>query len=244
MRKNNKRILSVGLVLCLIISFLSAAAYAEGGSAFVIKYEANVLDSEKINKVLKEAKGTDMYIFALLAFSLGLRRGELCGLKWSHIDFESKTIQVCENRVNPKNGTPYTKQPKTKSGIRTLSIGDELLEALKEARIEYFDDVMKQGSDFKNLDYVIRKKNGEPFHPDSLTQKWRRFLNRHNIQGVRLHDSRHSNATAMIQAGISPKVVQQRLGHADISTTLNIYTHVLPEMDAEAANVLDSLMIK
>lgn len=210
----------------------------------LIKYEANVLDSTKINEVLKAAKGTDMYIFALLAFSLGLRRGELDGLRWSHINFKNKTIKVCENRVNPKKESPYTKQPKTKSGMRTLSIGDELVQALKEAKEEYEKDKQKLGASFQDLGYVIRKKDGTPFHPDSLTQKWRRFLNRQDIKGVRLHDSRHSNATALIQAGVSPKVVQHRLGHADISTTLNIYTHVLPEMDAEAADVLDSLMIK
>lgn len=77
------------------------------------------------------------------------------------------------------------------------------------------------------------------FHPDSITQKWERFIAKHNLIQIRLHDLRHSNATALIAAGVSAKVVQHRLGHANVSITLNTYTHVLPSMDEEAAEKLD-----
>jgi integrase len=87
---------------------------------------------------------------------------------------------------------------------------------------------------------VLFKENGEPFHPDSLTQKWERFVAKHNLPPIRLHDLRHSNATAMIAAGVNAKVVQHRLGHANISITLDTYTHVLPEMDQEAAEKLNN----
>jgi len=86
------------------------------------------------------------------------------------------------------------------------------------------------------------KKDGSPYHPDSITQKWERFTAKNGLPPVRLHDLRHSNATALIQAGVSPKVVQQRLGHSDINITLNTYTHVLPEMDQEAASTIDNLL--
>ena len=77
-----------------------------------------------------------------------------------------------------------------------------------------------------------------------MSQKWRRFLEENNLPSIRFHDLRHSNATALIQAGVSPKVVQQRLGHSDINITLNTYTHVLPEMDMEAAQKLDYIMLQ
>ena len=80
--------------------------------------------------------------------------------------------------------------------------------------------------------------------PDSMTRKWRRFLNTHDLPKIRLHDLRHSNATALIQAGVNPRVVQQRLGHSDVNITLNTYTHVLLEMDMEAAQKLDDIILR
>jgi len=77
-----------------------------------------------------------------------------------------------------------------------------------------------------------------------MSRKWRRFLESNNLPKIRLHDLRHSNATALIQAGVNPRVVQQRLEHSDVNITLNTYTHVLPEMDIDAAEKLDSIMLK
>ena len=92
--------------------------------------------------------------------------------------------------------------------------------------------------------FVIRQEDGSPLRPDSMSQKWRRFLEENNLPSIRFHDLRHSNATALIQAGVNPRVVQQRLGHSDVNITLNTYTHVLPEMDIDAAEKLDFIMLK
>ena len=105
-------------------------------------------------------------------------------------------------------------------------------------------DALSYGPGFQNLNFVIRQEDGSPFCPDSMSRKWRRFLESKKLTKIRLHDLRHSNATAMIQAGVNPRVVQQRLGHSDVNITLNTYTHVLPEMDADAAAKLDSIMLK
>lgn len=105
-------------------------------------------------------------------------------------------------------------------------------------------DAFSYGTGFQNLGFVIRQEDGSPFCPDSMTRKWTRFLERNKLPRIRLHDLRHSNATALIQAGVNPRVVQQRLGHADVNITLNTYTHVLPEMDIAAAETLDSIMLK
>ena len=91
---------------------------------------------------------------------------------------------------------------------------------------------------------MVRQKDGSPITPDAMTRKWRRFVQRYGLPDIRLHDLRHSNATALIQAGVNPRVVQQRLGHSDVNITLNTYTHVLPEMDMEAAKKLDDILLK
>ena len=111
---------------------------------------------------------------------------------------------------------------------------------LRKAK-EAYDEKAKEPW-FRDLGFVICKEDGTPYRPDSLTQKWERFTERNNLPHIKLHGLRHTNATALIAAGISPKVVQQRLGHADVSITLNTYTHVLPSMDKEAAEKLDNIL--
>ena len=104
-------------------------------------------------------------------------------------------------------------------------------------------DMEDYGPGFQDLGFIVHQNDGSPLHPDSITRKWTRFLDRNNLPRIRLHDLRHSNATALIQAGVNPRVVQQRLGHSDVNITLNTYTHVLPEMDKDAASKLDSLIL-
>ena len=103
---------------------------------------------------------------------------------------------------------------------------------------------MQYGGLFQDLNLVVRQPDGSPLFPDSMTRKWKRFIHGTGLEEIRLHDLRHSNATALIQAGVNPRVVQQRLGHSDVNTTLSIYTHVLPEMDKEAAQKIDDIMLK
>ena len=207
----------------------------------LVRYEAKIYDTDGIQKALEAAKGSDMYLIVLLGLSVGLRRGEMLALKWDSVDFSAKTISIHENRVMA-DGKAITKKPKTTAGIRTVSVGSEVMAALSDAKLKYFNDRAAMGKRFKDEGYVIRQEDGSPYHPDSLTQKWERFTKQHNLPHIRLHDLRHSNATALIQAGVSPKVVQKRLGHSDISVTLNTYTHVLPSMDQEAAAKMDNII--
>jgi len=207
----------------------------------LVRPEVEVYDSRDFNLILDAAKGTDMYLIVLLELTVGLRRGELIALKWPQVDLDSGVLHIRENTVRA-HGTTITKQPKSKAGNRDISIGSEVVEVLRQAKAEYDRDKMVWGAGFHDGGYVIRQENGEPFRPDSITHKWRRFETKHGLSHIKFHGLRHSNATALIQAGVSPKVVQQRLGHADVTITLNTYTHVLPSMDQDAANKLDSMV--
>lgn len=106
--------------------------------------------------------------------------------------------------------TLITKSPKSEAGKRVISFGKDVAIILEEAKQAYQQDKEKLGNKFQDFGYVTRKKDGTPFQPDSLTQKWRRFLEKHNLPLIRLHNSRHSNATALIQSGVSAKVFQLR----------------------------------
>ena len=206
------------------------------------KYRAKVYDNQMIHTLLDTANGTDMYLPVLLGVTVGLRRGEMLALRWDDIDFKTNTIKVRSNMVNGENGI-IIKAPKSEAGIRDIKVGDEVMAELRKARLQYMEDALTSPH-FQNLNFVIRQEDGSPMLPDSMTRKWSRFLKDNDLPHIRLHDLRHSNATALIQAGVNPRVVQQRLGHSDVNITLNTYTHVLPEMDIDAAEKLDAIMLK
>ena len=200
------------------------------------KYQSQVYNVATIQQALAAADSLSLYLMILLGATLGLRRGEMAALMWEDIDINKETVSIGKNRVHTK-GKVIEKAPKSKAGIRTFSVGHDVADALREAK-EMYDDLAEEPG-FRNLGYVVCKEDGEPYHPDSITQKWERFVKKHKLPKICLHGLRHSNATALIAAGVSAKVVQHRLGHADVSITLNTYTHVLPEMDDDAANKLN-----
>ena len=207
------------------------------------KYRAQVYDQKLIHQLLDMTRGTDLYLPVFLCVTVGLRRGEMLALRWDDIDFYSKLLKVRHNMVRGEKGY-IIKAPKSEAGIRDIAIGDEVLDELRQARAQYTMDAFTYGAGFQNLGFVVRQADGSPYKPDSMTQKWERFLEESGLPKIRLHDLRHSNATALIQAGVNPRVVQQRLGHSDVSITLNTYTHILPEMDAAAAEKIDTILLK
>ncbi len=214
----------------------------------VKKYQAEVYDEDEIQKLLVAVKDTDMELPVLLAVSLGLRRGELLGLKWKHIDFDNAIISIEDNLVEVRkelsDDRMMTKSPKSISGLRKISISKSIIDALKKAKHDYAVNKLKMGRDFYDGDYVICQINGKPYKPASMSRKFNQLLKKHDLKHIRLHDLRHTNATLMLTKGISPKVAQVRLGHSDFSTTMNIYSHVLKSMETEAAEKIDDAIFK
>lgn len=203
------------------------------------RYQSEVYDADQINRLLDIARkeSVSIYVVSILGALLGLRRGEMTGLLWKNVNFNQKTITISENRVQTSKGD-QKKDPKSEAGKRTISVGDKALDALREVKSIY-DEACK-GPWFNDSGYVLFKTDGNPYRPDCITQLWSRFIQRTDLPYIRLHDLRHTNATLMIAKGVSAKVVQHRLGHADVSTTLQRYVHVLPTMDEDAADKIDS----
>ena len=204
------------------------------------KYKATIYTVQEMNHLLDVARGTDMFIPVLLATNLGLRRGEVLALKWEHIDFENAVVHVCENKVITEDGA-LTKAPKSAAGIRDITLGSGVLKELKMAHAQYNRNKLAMGARFKDSGLVFSQEDGSAYRPESLTRMWRRFLEKHQLKDIRFHDLRHSCATAMLEAGVDPKTVQNRLGHSDITMTMNIYAHCTQNMDRNAAQKLDAL---
>lgn len=204
------------------------------------RYQSEVYDAEQINHLLDIAskESASIYVISILGALLGLRRGEMTALRWEQISFDKKTITISENCVQTSKGA-QKKDPKSEAGKRTISVGDKALNALREVKDRY-DEACRSNPWFHDAGYVLFKTDGNPYRPDCITQLWNRFIQRTDLPYIRLHDLRHTNATLLIANGVSARVVQHRLGHADVSTTLQRYVHVQPTMDEDAADKIDA----
>ena len=220
-----------------------AKSFDSASCFHVVCFQPCQTDAEKFRFSDYCLIGTVIYLPVFLCVTVGLRRGEMLALRWDDIDFSNKLLKVRHNMVRGEKGY-IIKAPGSEAGIRDIAIGDEVLDEPREARAQYMMDAFTYSTGFQNLGFVVRQADGSPYKPDSMTQKWARFLEESGLPKIRLHDLRHSNATVLIQAGVNPRVVQQRPGHSDVSITLNTYTHVLPEMDAAAAEKIDTILRK
>lgn len=160
----------------------------------------------------------------VLALRFGLRRSEVLGLKWSAIDFERGTIEICHTVV--KNLTTECKDStKTESSRRKFTMTEDIRDMLLKRKAEV-EQAAKDHPAYTKSPYICTDKNGVLLRPDSLTRGFQRVLHKNGLQHMRFHDLRHSTASILYDSGMQPKEVQEYLGHSDIETTLNIYTHL------------------
>ena len=203
------------------------------------KYIANFLIEEEINTLLEIFKDTQIYIPVLLAVGVGLRRGEVLALKWSNINFETKTIVISENLIPTKGGSIFT-TPKTDASKREIVVSEFIINELKKLKEKQDKNKKLLGNAYINNNLVCCYDNGNIFRPGSFSHLFADILKRNSFRHIRFHDLRHTNATLMLKSNISPKVASARLGHSKTRTTLDIYAHVVKEMQEEAAQKLNT----
>ena len=144
------------------------------------KHEARVYSISDIQKALAAADNVAMYMMILLGATLGLRRGEMAALRWNDVNFDKSTVSITTNRVHA-NRQVVQKAPKTKASRRTITVGADVMDALREAKALY-DVCVATTPGFRDLGYIVWKETtGEPYHPDSLTQKWERFVAKNDL---------------------------------------------------------------
>lgn len=184
-------------------------------------------------QLLAASRETAYYIPILLAVSTGMRRGEILGLHWRDVDLDNGRISV-RHSVQNVFGQRTLKTPKS-GRARVVDLPDEVVQKLRELKVKRPPD----GDGAEKL--VVTDSNGGMLHPDTLSKGFRRIASRIGIT-VRFHDLRHTHATLLLLANMHPKIVSERLGHSTISITLDIYSHVIPSMQREAAMKINEIL--
>lgn len=208
--------------------------------------EVIILTREQQENFIQAIKGHKLEVLFLVALGTGLRIGELLGLKWSDIDFTTNNLTV--NRTITRAKKPITGKyeiieqlPKTKHSIRTVPIPTNIISRLKDHKLEQSKNRLKLGEAYFNNDYVFANDFGYVLDDKRPGRNLNSILKSIEIEPMKFHALRHTYATRLFEASVPPKTVQILMGHSDISTTLDIYTHVMEDTKLEAVEKLNEI---
>ena len=205
------------------------------------KYKASYLTDKQTEELLESAKETDIYIPIAIAIYTGARRGEVLGLNWDNVNLEKGYIKIVDNLCATNNGV-IIKQPKTNNGVRTVAISKTLINILKKHRIKQLENRMLYGKEYQDNNFVCCYADGHLFNPKRFSAKFHELLRNNNLPIIRFHDLRHSHASLLVKMGVKPKEISSRLGHSNISITMDLYSHLYEETDRQVADMFEELI--
>ena len=210
------------------------------------KKDVNYFQPETVTAI-REALETEPIKWQMLTHMLlitGARRGEILGLKWANVDFKGFRVYVCNNILyTPERGV-YEDTPKTEQSKRYISLPAETMRILKQYQTWQLSERLRLGEYYQDQGFVFAQDNGKPMHPDSVTDWLSKFSKRHNLPHINPHAFRHTMASMLYFNGVDSVSISKRLGHAQVSTTANIYAHVMEEADHKNADILAEIFLK
>ena len=209
--------------------------------------EMNVWTTDQARTFLASVSDSRLYGPYQLLLYTGMRRGEMLGLRWSDIDLDAKRLQIVRTYVatgSQRKGELGAEfgSPKTAKGRRHLALDDGTIAALRAHKARQNSEKLLMGEGYIDGDVVFAMPDGKPIHPKLMSWYFVRDVTAADVPMIRLHDLRHTYATVALNAGVHPRIVQERLGHASVSITLDIYSHVDMTMQAEAAARVAALL--
>jgi integrase len=203
----------------------------------VERKQMRALNADETARLLAHFRPTRMFVPVLLGALGGLRRGEIAALKWKHVDLTAGRISVVESIEQTNQGT-RAKNPKSGRG-RVVALPSLAVEELMRHRGRQAEEQLRLGIRQNGDTFLVLREDGEPLKPSSLTHRFAEIIAKSNLPRIRFHDLRHSHATHLLSAGVHPKIAQERLGHSTVGITLDLYSHVLPGMQEDAAGKVD-----
>lgn len=238
--RNIHQVLKVGLTHAISEGYITQNVMHMVQKPRIAKKEMKTYSAEQVGLLLQFAQEEDYYMLFLAEVYTGLRRGELLGLWWSDIDLEDGLVRVNRQLQRHKgNGLIFVPEPKTQKGRRPIRIPKWLCEEFKKHKAKQAESKLVLGQAYKNPQVVFATKKGRPLDPRYILRVYKRILKKAGLPDIRFHDLRHTLATILLKKKINPKVVAELLGHENISTFLDVYAHVLPDMQDEASRAID-----
>jgi integrase len=206
----------------------------------VTPIEMKALDEPGLARLLEAVRGTRLYLPTLLASVTGMRRGELLALRWSDVDLDTGECRVVRALQEVPGGVSF-KTPKTNKGRRAVLLPRLALVALKAHRAAQNEEKLLMGAGYADGGLILARANGTPWPPSQFSSEFARLVKKKGF-AISFHSLRHTHASQLLKAGVPVKVVSERLGHATTSITMDVYAHVLPGMQEEAAAKVDAML--
>lgn len=174
----------------------------------------------------------------------GARRGEILGLKWSAVDYKNNRIHIENSILYSADRGIYEDTPKTETSIRWVSLPAETMQLLRQWQRHQTEERLKLGDNYIDHGFVFGQDDGQPMHPDSVTSWMKKFSERHGLPHINPHAFRHTMASMLYYKRVDTISISKRLGHAQPSTTANIYAHVIEDADQQNADILADIFLK
>jgi integrase len=194
------------------------------------------LTLEQAKNLLEGIKGHRLEEVIMMAIITGMRKGEIIALRWSDVDLERRVLHVLYT-VDYISGYGYVEnEPKTQAGKRTIDLPEFFIDMLKLHRVKQEEQRLKVGEAWEGRGLVFPDLTGGYLNPIHVLRMFKKILEQAGLLLMHFHDLRHSAATILISMGINPKVIQELLGHSDISITLGIYGHLFPSMQQDVVD--------
>ena len=212
----------------------------------VERKEVNYFQPEQV-AAIREALELEPFKWKTLVHMLlitGARRGEILGLKWGEVDFDRNQIHICNNILYRSDRGIYEDTPKTATSNRYVVLPAETMQLLRQYRIWQNGERLRLGEYYQYQGFLFTQENGSPMHPDSITSWLTKFSKRHGLPHINAHAFRHTMASMLYFNGVDSVSISKRLGHAQVSTTADIYAHVIAEADQKNADILADIFLK
>ncbi len=219
----------------------NVARLADKPSTSQLDTERPAWTPEELSTFLAAAKDEELFALYRLAALTGMRRGELCGLRWEDVDLDARTVQV-RKALAVIDGTPKVEAPKSRRSRRVIDIDERTTEILRRHRDQQNEAAEFVGEGWQETGYVFTTVIGTHQHPDNVSKRFVALVRSLDIKYLTLHGLRHTHATHLLAIGKNPRMVSERLGHADVAFTLQVYGHVLPGHQREAAEAAAGLV--
>ena len=198
--------------------------------------------ARELRTFLDHVEGDRLYAAYVVAATTGMRRGEVLGLRWQDLDLDAGRASVSQTLIVVGGYDVQFSEPKTARGRRSVALDPHTVKALREHRERQMLERSLMGDAYDDQDLVFSREDGTPLHPDAFSDAFWRHAKAAKLPRIRFHDLRHTHATLALAAGVHPKVVSERLGHASITITLDTYSHAIPAMQETAASLVAALV--